>query len=196
MAKASILIPASLFAVAGTALALLPMLVKGPLGQYDATIEGEAPYLVHLPVTIAGVLLCAGSVVAGIVTVRKGRMKGAVTVGLAMAVCAFSLSFSMKEINRWTAYEDVAREAMRPVASSNAPSAFNTLYVSRPENMDVYFGCDVTNFGTDYARFLRSPHDGEVLIIKTGSIKKAPLLEEYLRGKYGLQIGNMSVYHL
>ena len=66
----------------------------------------------------------------------------------------------------------------------------------RPENMDVYLDCAVTDFGEDVNTFTATSHHGEVLIVTTSKVQESTPLREYLESSEPTIVGPFSVYAL
>ena len=72
----------------------------------------------------------------------------------------------------------------------------NTLFVNRPENMDVYLDRDITDWGEDTEAFITGDHRGEVLIIDRERACGHSSLNEYLESLEPATVGPFSVYAL
>ena len=95
-----------------------------------------------------------------------------------LLVAVYFGSWEMPEINKYTAYGAICAEVP-------AEGEVATLYLHRPEAMDVYLGREVTNYEKDSEALFsvlssRSSEDGSLTIIsKVSRIPKDPLLTEF-----------------
>ena len=104
----------------------------------------------------------------------------------------FAAGVTIEPLNEWTAYEEVCRETLK----AGDTDTYNTLFVHRPENMDVYLDCAVTDFGEDVNAFTATSHRGEVLIVPTSKVQESTPLREYLESNEGTSVGPFSVFAL
>lgn len=192
--KASLLVTAAIFVIAGCALWALSLStgtdLLAPLAMRLAMV---IPYIFCTTILAIAALLALGGIVSIVVICRRGWVKGAVALGAAVYLAVFAAGVTIEPLNEWTAYEKVCREALK--ASDNG--TYNTLFVHRPENMDVYLGCDVTDFGEDVDAFVAGgDHRGESLIVPTAKIQESTRLREYLESSEPTRVGPFSVYGL
>lgn len=151
-----------------------------------------SPYIFCTTILAIAATLAAGSIASIIIICCKGWVKGAIALGAAIYLAVFAAGCTIESLNEFTAYEKVCREALK-VADSDT---YNTLSVRRPENMDVYLGCDVTDWKDDIDGFVTGDHRGEVLIVPTDLALSDTRLKEFLESREGTQIGPFTVYSL
>ena len=148
-------------------------------GEILAQMLVEAPYIDSTQIFVALALLLAGGSYALILSTRRAA-PGRVTFITAstLLVAVYFGSWVMPEINKYTAYGSICTEVP-------AEGEVATLYLHRPEAMDVYLGREVTNYEKDSKAFFstlssRSSEDGPLTIIsKVSRIPKDPLLTEF-----------------
>ncbi|MCR4663930.1 MAG: hypothetical protein K5660_01015, partial [Paludibacteraceae bacterium] len=183
-------------------------LLKGvePFSKIAFALAINTPYIFSTTILATAAVLLSGFTAAGIVTARGGWQTGAIAMAAAIYFGVFTFGCTVKEINEWLGYRSVAEEALR---QSSGTETYNTLFVSRPENMDIYLGGDVIDYKDDFEAFISgtpvagSPsdpypgdHRGEVLIVPTSRLGDCPPLREYLESNEGTSIGPFSVFAL
>ena len=192
--RAALLIPSAIIAMAGVALWTI-YLLRGavPFSKMAFAMAVNTPYIFSTTLLATAAVLASGFAAACIVIVRKGWQKGVIAMAAALYLAIFAFGCTVGRINEWLGYRCVAETALEQ-CGSECPC--NTLFVSRPENMDIYLGCDVTDFGTDVDRFIMGDHRGETLIVKTSALGDNPALREYLESNEGISVGDFTVYSL
>ncbi len=193
-AKAGLWIPAVILALGGAGLAVLN-LSHAVAGRF-ADVTAKAPYLLSGAMTAAGAVLLAGGILSCVVLFRGTWQKGVCAIAVTLLAALFTGSFKMEEINEWTAYEYICREAASIDDACGDRNIVNTLFVNRPENMDVYLGHDIIDFKDDVESFLGQDHSGEVLIVKDRRAAESSVLQEYLQGKKCARAGEHTAYLL
>ena len=111
----------------------------------------------------------------------------AVSVGLLLAV--FVLSFKMPDVNDYIGYGNLCK--LVP-----AEGQVYTLQMHRPENMDVYLGREVYDFGKDTESFLfLAPTEG-TLILPVKALGDSEALGEYVEDFDVQYCGPYAIYSL
>ncbi len=193
-ARAGLWIPAVILAIGGIGLAALNMVPS--VAERFADVTTKAPYLISGAMTAAAAVLIAGGILSCVVLYRGTWQKGVCAIAVTLLASLFAGSFKMEEINEWTAYEYICREAASIDDTSGDRNIVNTLFVNRPENMDVYLGHDIIDFKDDVGSFLKQDHSGEVLIVKDRRAAESAILQEYLQGKKCSRAGEHTAYLL
>ena len=194
LAKLGLWVPAVILALGG--FALLAMNILPEVIPSLEVAKAKAPYLFSTPIAIAAALLLAGSILSCITLGRGSWQKGVCTIAATLLATMFAGSFAMEEINEWTAYEQICREAATIDDASGDLNIVNTLFVHRPENMDVYLGHDIIDYQSDVEAFLAKDHSGEVLIVKDRKAAGSQPLQDYLKGKKCSRVGEHTAYLL
>ena len=191
--KAALLVVAAILAVGGIGiLAMSHATGRDLLAPMALRLAIVTPYIFCKTILAIAATLAAGSIAAIVVICRKGWVKGAIALGAAIYLAVLAAGVTIEPLNEFTAYEKVCREAQKASDSDT----YNTLYVRRPENMDVYLGCDVCDWKEDIDGFVAGDHRGEVLIVPTELAISDTRLKEYLESREGTRVGEFSVYGL
>lgn len=191
--KAALLVVAAILAVGGIGiLAMSHATGRDLLAPMALRLAIVTPYIFCKTILAIAATLAAGSIAAIVVICRKGWVKGAIALGAAIYLAVLAAGVTIEPLNEWTAYEKVCREALKASDSDT----YNTLYVRRPENMDVYLGCDVCDWKEDIDGFAAGDHRGEVLIVPTYLAISDTRLKEFLESREGTRVGEFSVYGL
>ena len=193
--KAALLTPAIIIAVLGAAIPLL-WLLKGvaSLNGIALRLTLAVPYIFCPTLIFAGAALALAAIAACVVIVKCGWKKGSVALAAAMLIGIFAAGCNMEPLNEYTGYKNVANAALEAAGGSDC--AINTLYVRRPENMDVYLGRDITDYSEDIEAFVKDSHSGEVLIVPTELAYSDTRLKEFLESREPLTAGEYSIYGL
>lgn len=191
--KAALLVVAAILAVAGIGiLAMSHATGRDLLAPMALRLAIVTPYIFCKTILAIAATLAAGSIAAIVIICRKGWVKGAIALGAAIYLAVFAAGVTIEPLNEWTAYEKVCREAQKASDSDT----YNTLYVRRPENMDVYLGCDVCDWKEDIDGFVAGDHRGEVLIVPTELAISDTRLKEFLESREPVIAGEYSIYGL
>ncbi|MBQ7254309.1 MAG: hypothetical protein IJS30_06520 [Bacteroidales bacterium] len=205
--KAALIIPSVIIALAGLALWTVYQL-KGvePFSKIAFALAINTPYIFSTTILATAAVLLSGFTAAGIVTARGGWQKGAIAMAAALYLAIFAFGCTVNHVNEWLGYRSVAEEALR---QSSGTDTYNTLFVSRPENMDIYLGCDVIDYKDNVEAFISgtpidgSPSDpytgdhlGKVLIVPTSRLGDCPPLREYLESNEGTPVGPLTIFAL
>lgn len=192
--KAALLIPSAMIAMAGAALWMVYLLKSvEPFSKMVFALALNTPYIFSPTMLLTAAVLAAGFAAACIVIVRGGWQKGAIAMAAALYLAIFAFGCTVKPINEWLGYRCVAETALE---QGGAECTCNTLFVSRPENMDIYLGCDVTDYKDNVQAFTTGSHRGEILIVKTSALGDNLPLREYLESNEGTPVGDFTVYGL
>ena len=191
--KAALLVVAAILAVGGIGiLAMSHATGRDLLAPMALRLAIVTPYIFCKTILAIAATLAAGSIAAIVVICRKGWVKGAIALGAAIYLAVLAAGVTIEPLNEFTAYEKVCREAQKASDSDT----YNTLYVRRPENMDVYLGCDVCDWKEDIDGFVAGDHRGEVLIVPTELAISDTRLKEFLESREGTRVGEFSVFGL
>ena len=191
--KWALLIPSGIFALTGICiLALSAASGTDLLAPMAMRLALATPYIFCTTILAIATVLVLGGIISIFVICRRGWPSGVIALGATLFLAVFAAGCTIEPLNEWTAYEKVCREA----ASATDSDTYNTLFVHRPENMDVYLGTDVCDFGEDVESFLQSDHSGEALIIDWQRAGSQIPLREFLESREGTQIGPFTVFAL
>ncbi|MGN1214928.1 MAG: hypothetical protein ACI4TJ_01655, partial [Candidatus Cryptobacteroides sp.] len=136
-------VPAGLLALAGICVAAIicfrPESIMAVLGDYSFVISG---------LTLAAGISLATLPTAGIFFIarEKGWTKGVFCIATGMLLTVFCGSMMMPQINSFIGYGNLCKHIP-------GGTEVVTLRVHRPENIDVYTGRPVTDYGNDFERF-------------------------------------------
>jgi hypothetical protein len=120
---------------------------------------------------------------------REAWEKPVAAVSVSLLLAIFLISFKMPAINDYIGYANVCK--LVP-----AEGQVYTLKVSRPENMDVYLGREIYDFGQDTDSFLfLAPTEG-TLIVPVKALGESEKLGEYLEDFEVQYCGPYAVYNL
>ena len=191
--KAALLVVAAILALGGIGiLAMSRTTGRDLLAPMALRLAIVTPYIFCKTILAVAATLAAGSIAAIIVICRKGWIKGAVALGAAIYLAVLAAGVTIEPLNEWTAYEKVCREAQKATDTDT----YNTLFVNRPENMDVYLGGDITDWKEDIEGFVAGNHHGEALIVPTDLAISDSRLKEFLESREGTRVGPFTVYGL
>lgn len=172
-------IPAAILAFAGIAAILLLGGVI-PVSAFDKALA-DSPFIGYTPVKIAAILLAAGNVIAIWSLLRRKNWNLPVfVIGSSLLLAVYAASGVLSKANAYLGYGAVCKEVPQE-------SEVLTLHVSRPENMDVYLGRQVSDYGHDTDSLMRKihslrPEDGPVTVITRDSkIDGDPALKQLFR---------------
>lgn len=185
---AALAIPALLFIIIGAA-ALIVSLV--------CIIFKSVPELINYPFLRSPMILLAGliGIAGGAIALHslakyKGQWEKPVkAMAMSLLLFIFAVSFEMPRINDFVGYGNLCK--LIPEGND-----VYTLSVHRPENMDVYLGRDIYDFGKDAESFLMiAPKKGS-LVVSISFLSKNPEVMEYLEGLDFEFCGNYAIYNL
>lgn len=191
--KAAVIVSAAIIMILGAALWTL-YLAHGsePFSLMAFALALELPYLFCTTLLAIAAVFALAGLGSIIVTCVGGWQKGAIALFVTMFLAVFAAGLTIEPLNEWTAYEKVAEAALQASDGGN----INTLYMNRPENMDIYLDSEVTDFGNDVDAFLTGDRRGGVLIVPTAKARESTSLKEYLESSEGTTVGPYTVYGL
>ena len=170
-------IPAGIMAVAGVAaVAVLTGCVNVP--ALGAALSGYS-FAFSAPVKIAAVLFLAGNLLALWFLFRRRDWDLPVfMMGSSLLLMIYSASGVLGQANPYIGYGELCKEV--PEGTDVV-----TLFVHRPENMDVYIGRQIIDYGKDADAFLRDAAGslGEkplTLITSEHHLNDIPALRDYV----------------
>lgn len=185
-------VPEAVFAAAGMALFILPSC----LGRFPELAQYS--FADSFPVYAAAFFLVAGNA-AAICFLFRGNSwrKSVISCASALLAAVFSASFVLPEANDYIGYGNLCRTASEMLPENTVPSDGDvmTLFMFRPDNMDVYLGFDIKDYGNDVGAFLKDAPEG-VLIVNTDRAGGSPELDAFLKGRPCAVSGPYSVYRL
>ena len=173
--KWSLAVPMVLLAIVGIAGALALTIFK----EYDIVRNMTSSYsFATSPLIVIGmIILATGSIYSLILTFRSGWEKPVIAQGVTILLFAFTVSFLMPKINDYAGFDNFAK--MIPdgaeVVAVNIRSA---------ENMDVYLGRTVKDYGKDLEGLQKDLGEGKItaeyLITDSNRFRKVKGIEEYV----------------
>ena len=191
--KLSLAIPSFIFILAGLA-AILVLSIYKEFPQLSELI-GSYSFVQNPLMYIAMSALVAGGGFSLWFIFREGKwQKPVVSISVSMLACVLAASPLIPEANDFIGYENLCNNALKMASESGKECSFVTLYVSRPENMDVYFGKDIVNYDKNPDEYLSSDNGNHILMIKTSHISDSPDLEARLSAFPYSQIGEYRCY--
>ena len=168
-------IPAAILMLAGLAC----LLVLSGIVNADVihSLTGEYPFIFSAPVKIAAVLCFVGNAIAIWFLIRNKQWNLPVfMVGSSLLLTIYAASGVLSSANAYMGYREICREV--PTGTEVV-----TLFLHRPENIDVYVGRETTNLGKDLDAFLNMAADSTkalTLITKESELDKHPELREFV----------------
>lgn len=134
-------------------------------------------------------LLTAGSIL-GLVLLREGWERSVIVFSAGLLSAVFCISTAVPKANPYLGYGALCEKA-----KIMAPhSSVSTLFVSRPENMNVYLGKDIIDWGKDVEGFMASQPSGTLLIVKNSKLLRHPDLVEWLHPRTYCKVGGHTIY--
>ena len=173
--KWSLAVPMVLLAIVGIAGALALTIFK----EYDIVRNMTSSYsFATSPLIVIGlIILATGSIYSLILTFRSGWEKPVIAQGVTILLFAFTVSFLMPKINDYAGFGNFAKLIPdgAEVVAVNIRSA---------ENMDVYLGRTVKDYGKDLEGFQKDLGEGKItaeyLITDSNRFRKVKGIEEYV----------------
>lgn len=170
-------IPAGMMAAAGAAVfAVLSGLVN--VNALDA-LRAEYQFAFSGPVQVAAMLLFADNALAVWFLIRRRSWDLPVfMMGSSLLLMIYAASGVIGKANPYIGYGEMCKEV--PDGTQVV-----TLYIHRPENIDVYVGREIKDYGKDVECFLRDA-DGDLgkkpltLITRENRLEDFPALREYV----------------
>lgn len=176
--KWSLAVPMALLALVGIAGALAFTIFKGNelvMNMMDSYSFASSPLIV-----IGLIILAAGSIYSLILVFRSGWERPVIAQGVTILLFAFAVSFLMPKINDYTGFGNFTKLIPEgaEVVAVNIRSA---------ENMDVYLGHPVKDYGKDLEGLQKDLRDGKItasyLITDSHRFRKVEGIEEYVSSK-------------
>lgn len=189
---AALALPAAVVALAGLAGAGVSWL-KGLSGALDGLVR-MYPFIESVPVVAGCLVLAAGGAFALRYLFTENYRMAWSGMAVSLLVAVLSCSFAIPQLNDWLGYRNICGEVME--LEEDGRETVATLCVNRPENMDVYLGHDILDFGYDTERFLKEMPDDCILVATTHRVKENKSLEERLEGLKVAERGPYSVYRI
>lgn len=173
--KWSLAVPMVLLAIVGIAGALALTIFKE--NYIVKNMTSSYPFATSPLIVIGLIILAAGSIYSLILTFRSDWEKPVIAQGVTILLFAFTVSFLMPKINDYAGFGNFAK--MIPdgaeVVAVNIRSA---------ENMDVYLGRTVKDYGKDLEGFQKDLGEGKItaeyLITDSNRFRKVKGIEEYV----------------
>ncbi len=169
-------IPAGILALVGVAAFIVKAFFSGNPTISELLSQYSFAYSPLLWFAIG--IITAGNILA-IVFLAKGKpwSFAAFMMASSLLLCIYSASGLMPRLNDYMGYKNLCAEIPEG-------TRVVTLNVHRPDNMDVYLGRGITDYGKDADAFLSGEMDGNfskngpmTLVVKTSKIKGNPALE-------------------
>lgn len=181
-------IPSALAVVLGllTALVSFICMVAPKIPEFISFPFLRSPFIL-----LAGIVLAYGGFKAfkGRAKEREGWDRPVICVSTAILAAVFLISFKMPAINDYIGYAGVCKLV-------SEEGTVYTLQVSRPENMDVYLGRDIYDFGKDTESLLfLAPEEG-TLILPLKALGDSEALGTFLEDLDVQYCGQYAVYTL
>lgn len=165
--------------------------------SFFCLIMNDVPEMISYPFLKSPLIFIGGLmvVIACLKALRQLRkytgqwQKPVISIAAGMLLCIFAVSFKMPQINDYVGYGNMCK--LIP-----AEGEVYTMAVHRPENIDVYIGRDIYDFGKDVESFkMIAPKKG-TFIISTSFLGKNEYMMDYLEGQEFEFCGNYAVYKL
>ena len=139
------------------------------------------PFMTSSMIKIGCVLLATGNFVAILWLIKaKAGSRPICMIATSMLLTIYSVAYLLPQINIYTTYGPLCEQV-----PDNTEVA--TLYVHRPENMDVYLGREIVDYQKDADKFLemevrnRTAADGPLsIIIKANKVNENIELSDFL----------------
>lgn len=188
---ASLALPSAVFILAGAAgAAVLAADCVPEVGGYT---------FIHSPWIYAALMsLAAGGAVSIYFLLRqKTWTTPVISMAASMLLCVLSASAVIPEANDYIGYGNLCRTASSLAHGDDAvetPSSYVTLGVYRPENMNVYLGTGIEDYGKDTDAYIEARIGPHILMVKTSLVENDEKLSRRLSGVSHEQCGGYSVY--
>lgn len=171
--KWAVAIPAAILLLVGIAAVLVLQGVLSIPAVHE--LSAEYPFVETAPVKIAAMLLATGNALA-LWFVFKDRNIGlpVFLIGSSLLLAVYSASGVLSKANAYIGYGSVCSEVPKD-------SEVSVLFVRRPENMDVYLGRDITDYGKNVDLFMKSNAKKDSIASVTGSRIPQTLITEKKR---------------
>ncbi len=185
---AALMIPASVFVLAGTG--GIAILVTHCIPALEMYGFAWSPC-----VCTALAVLASGGVISMILVLKSRSWQlPVISIATTMLLCTATMSAVLPQANDYIGYRNVCRTAETMASGLPCDTGYVTLSVFRPVNMNVYLHKDITDFGKDVRAYLDSSLGPHVLIVKTSVAVHDPELYDRLLGTVPEQVGEYSLY--
>ena len=165
----------------------------------DCVPEVGGYTFIHSPWIYAALMsLAAGGAVSIYFLLRqKTWTTPVISMAASMLLCVLSASAVIPEANDYIGYGNLCRTASSLAHGDDAvetPSSYVTLGVYRPENMNVYLGTGIEDYGKDTDAYIEARIGPHILMVKTSLVENDEKLSRRLSGVSHEQCGGYSVY--
>lgn len=151
----------------------------------------DYPFMSSPLVTVAGLLLIFGGV-KGLMQISRHEgewERPVLTLSTALLLAVFAVSFKMPAVNDYIGYGNLCKKIPES-------GEVYTMYIKRPENMDVYLGRDIYDFGKDIDSFLLIAPKTGTLAMSISALGESKALMDYLEGQEVKYCGKYAIYTL
>lgn len=137
----------------------------------------EYPFLSSIAILLAGVALFAGGIKAFALARQWKQLwhKPVLVLGASLLIAVSCASIELPQINDYLGYKGICELVQDE-------GQVYTLWIRRPENMDVYLGREVTDLGKDIDALLELAPDEGTLLLPASILEVSEPLQELLRG--------------
>ena len=185
---AAVTIPAALAVVVGLLASLVSFvcMIAPKVSEFL-----DFPFLGSVFILAAGMILAYGGIKAlqARSQMREAWERPVITVATVMLLAVFFVSFKMPSLNDYVGYGNLCK--LIP-----SEGQVYTLQVRRPENMDVYLGRDIYDFGKDpESLLLLAPSEG-TLVMPLKALGDSEKLVEFVEDLEVEYCGPYAVYKL
>ena len=196
----SLAIPEAILALAG--IAVVAGLSIGNRMPAIGDIADTYPFI-SSPFIYAGAIILAVGFVTAILTLflRKSWKNSIIVSAATMLAFVFSVSFEMKQANDFIGFGNLSDDLIEWSGNTGMEKISDrtdiyTMFIYRPENMSVYLGCPVKNYGEDSERFISEAPSTGYLIIMTEDLSGSEDLFRFLENRQKMVSGPYTVYKL
>lgn len=181
----SLCVPAGILAVAGLAIAAVVCLRPAKIME----LIGDYEFAVNRLTFVAGLTLAAASIIGIVVIIRRRYwVKGVFYIATGMLLTVYCASMMMPQINDFVGYGNLCRYIPQD-------TEIVTLRVHRPENIDVYTGRQVVDYGRDSERFISERIDGfdgtpYTLLIREKTAYDYPQVMALIKANTSVKVGD------
>lgn len=169
-------IPAAILAIA--AFGSMLVLACAVNVSSAASLREEYPFVFSMPVKIAAGLCLLENAAALWLSIRRPAAWSlpVFMIGSSLLLAVYAASGVLGKANAYVGYRDICREV--PSGTEVA-----TLFIHRPENMDVYLGREIVDFGKDTESFMAAASDTTkalTLITMESKLDEYPELRDFV----------------
>ena len=193
--KLSLAIPSFIFILVGL-VAILALSMSDEFPQLAGLIGTYSFVQSPLMYIALSALMAGGGFALWFIFMEGKWQKPVISISVSMLACVLAASPLIPEANDFVGYENLCEVAGRMASESGKDCSFVTLYVSRPENMDVYFGKDIVSYDKNPDEYLSSDNGNHILLVKASHITDYPALEARLHDRTYSQVGEYRCYKI